>query len=132
MHNSFSRMCSIPMLLFNANTFHSGKNVSLTFEAAGENFRSINDGSLVFSVRQQSEWRNTSKKIPPLCILEWKRASMMALSTKKMKAFQSQVSGEMLAVVLRRVEVFGKGQVDALTDEQRTARLYRPHTNCFG
>jgi len=50
-----------------------------------------------------------------------------------MDAFHAQIFGEMLAVVLSRVAVFGEGQAGALTDDERTVRprdLY--HSGVFG
>lgn len=103
---------------------NSSKNVALSLKAAGETFRTINDGSLGISIKQGYEWRSASNKIPPLVILEFKKESATCMDPSKARAIDAQLAGEMLAVVPKRVDVFGSGQFSELTTEQRIVRLY--------
>lgn len=116
-------MYSMPLVLIMLTRIHSPKNVALSIKAAGETFRTVNDGSLGISVKQGHEWRSTLKKIPPLVVLEFKKQSERSMDRRAERAVDAQIAGEMLAVVQMRVEVFGGGQFSELTAEQRIVRL---------
>lgn len=101
----------------------SAKNVALSIKAAGETFRTINDGSLGVSIKQGHEWRSMSKRIPPLVVLEFKKEAARSMGQSAARAIDAQIAGEMLAVMQMRVEAFGGGQPSELAAEQRIVRL---------